>query len=81
MIGPKTLPMRAVPRVCTMNNAARMPTASGTTKRLCRRRRDGEPSTDDSTETAGVMMPSPKSMPAPKMMRNVSHVGAEALRA
>ena len=75
MIGPKTMPIRAVPRLCTRNSADEDADRDRHDERLRVRRRDGEPSTDESTETAGVMMPSPKSMPAPRMIKNVSHVG------
>ena len=59
MIGPNALPMRAVPRFCTANNASRTTTAIGITCGLNTSVAWLRPSNALSTEMAGVMMPSP----------------------
>ena len=59
MIGPNTLPMAPVPRLWMANRATRMPIEMGTTKSEIPETASSVPSTADSTEIAGVIMPSP----------------------
>ena len=59
MTGPNTLPIDPVPRRCTANTPTRMTTASGMTQRSKPEVTTSVPSTADSTEMAGVIMPSP----------------------
>ncbi|MOA22045.1 hypothetical protein D3C78_1425740 [compost metagenome] len=59
VIGPKNLPMPAVPRFCTANRASSTSSVKGRTNwRKCGET-TSRPSTADSTEIAGVMTPSP----------------------
>ncbi len=61
-MGPKKRAMLVVPLAWTMNRATRMPAEIGTTKASIRWPIPGaslRPSIAESTETAGVMMPSP----------------------
>jgi acyl-CoA reductase-like NAD-dependent aldehyde dehydrogenase len=57
--GPKNDATRAVPRDCTVNNATRMITVSGTTYFCSGGAAISKPSTADSTEMAGVISASP----------------------
>ncbi len=57
--GPKTAPMPAVPRFCTRKSPTRMTTVMGTMKGCTLVVATSRPSTAESTEMAGVMMPSP----------------------
>ena len=59
MIGPKTRPMRSVPRFWTRNSATRMPIAIGMTHCSNALVATSKPSTALSTEMAGVIRPSP----------------------
>ena len=59
MIGPKNLPMPAVPRFCTQNSTNRMASVSGITALRNAGETTSSPSTADSTVMAGVMTPSP----------------------
>ena len=59
VMGPKNLPMPAVPRFCTANRQKRMMMVSGITPFLNVGEMTSSPSTADSTEMAGVMTPSP----------------------
>ena len=72
--GPKSIPMRCVPRLCSKNKPARTPTVIGMTNGSAAEVATFRPSTEESTETAGVMTPSPKSIPAPSRIKNVNHV-------
>jgi hypothetical protein len=64
--GPKSRPMPAVPRLCTRKRPSRMTMVSGTTSGSAARVATESPSTAESTEMAGVMVPSPKRSAAPK---------------
>ena len=64
MMGPKTLPIWAVPLLCTRKSTARIATVSGTMKRANAGVATSSPSTAERTLIAGVMMPSPKRSPA-----------------
>ena len=59
VMGPKNLPMPAVPRFCTQNSTNRITSVSGITAFLNAGETTSSPSTADSTEMAGVMTPSP----------------------
>ena len=59
MIGPKALPMPAVPRFCTQNSTNRISSVSGMTSLRNAGETTSSPSTADSTVMAGVMTPSP----------------------
>ena len=65
--GPNSQPTRPVPNRCSANSAIRMPSESGTTR--CDRLglTTLSPPTAEVTEIAGVIIPSPKNRPAPKM--------------
>ena len=57
--GPKNLPTRAVPQRWATRRATRITSEPGTTKALRPGSTISRPSTDDSTEIAGVIMLSP----------------------
>lgn len=59
MMGPKNLPMPAVPRFCTQNSSNKTSKVSGITQDLKPGDTTSRPSTAESTEMAGVMTPSP----------------------
>ena len=59
MMGPKNLPMPAVPCFCTKNRQNRITNVSGITYWAKAGETTSRPSTADSTEMAGVMTPSP----------------------
>ena len=59
VMGPKNLPMPAVPRFCTQNSRNRMISVSGITALVKCGEITSRPSTAESTEMAGVMTPSP----------------------
>ena len=59
MIGPKNLPIPAVPRFCTMNRASSTTKVSGITQDLNAGETTSRPSTAESTEIDGVITPSP----------------------
>jgi len=59
VMGPKNLPMPAVPRFCTRNRHSRMTSVMGMMNRCSAGDMTSIPSTADSTEMAGVMTPSP----------------------
>ena len=59
VMGPKNLPMSAVPRFCIKNRPNRISRVSGITALLKVGETTSRPSTADSTEMAGVMTPSP----------------------
>ena len=59
VMGPKNLPMPAVPRFCTQNSRNRITKVSGITDFLKAGEMISRPSTAESTEMAGVMTPSP----------------------
>ena len=63
--GPKTRPTDSVPRRWTRNNMVMMTAVIGTTYSASDGSTVFRPSTADSTEIAGVMMPSPKNSDAP----------------
>ena len=63
--GPNARPIRPVPLRCTANNPTMMPTVSGTISGSSSGTRPWMPSTAPNTETAGVIIPSPTSSPAP----------------
>jgi len=67
--GPNTRPTFAVPKRCETNSRTRITTDSGTMN--CSRcgAATSMPSTAPSTDTAGVITPSPKNRDAPKMPR------------
>ena len=66
-IGPNTAPIFAVPRYCTRKSATRITTEIGKTAFSKCGETTLSPSTAESTEMAGVMMPSPKNKQAPAM--------------
>ena len=72
MIGPKTLPIFAVPLRCAMKSTVRITKATGTTKRSMLGKATSRPSTAESTEIAGVMTESPKNRAAPKTPRSAT---------
>ena len=57
--GPNTFPIPAVPRLCMRNSAARIPIVSGMMNGLNAGVTTSCPSTALSTDTAGVIIPSP----------------------
>ncbi len=57
--GPNTRPMPPVPLLCTRKSASRMTRAMGSTYGVKSGVATPSPSTAESTETAGVMTPSP----------------------
>ena len=59
VMGPKNLPMPAVPRFCTQNSKNKITSVSGITAFLKAGEMTSRPSTAESTEIAGVMTPSP----------------------
>ena len=59
MTGPKNLPTAPVPKRWMTNNAVRIVSAIGTTSESSDGETTSSPSTADSTEIAGVIMPSP----------------------
>ena len=59
MIGPKNLPMPAVPRFCSRNSKNSTTRVSGMTQDLKAGETTSSPSTAESTEIDGVMTPSP----------------------
>ena len=59
VMGPKNLPMPAVPRFCTQNKPNKITSVSGMTYFLNVGEMTSRPSTADSTEMAGVITPSP----------------------
>ena len=59
VIGPKNLPMPAVPRFCTKNRQNKITKVSGITAFLKAGDTTSRPSTADNTEMAGVITPSP----------------------
>ena len=60
MIGPNRRPTVAVPSRCSMNSTTRIAEAIGTTRCSSDGAATSTPSTADSTEIAGVIMPSPR---------------------
>ena len=66
-MGPKTAPIFAVPRYCTRKSASRITIEIGKTAFSKCGETTLSPSTAESTEIAGVMMPSPKNRQAPAM--------------
>jgi hypothetical protein len=72
--GPNNNPIRCVPRLCSKNSPASTPTVIGTMNGSAPDVATFRPSTDDNTETAGVITPSPNSIPAPTKIKNVSQV-------
>ena len=72
--GPKNLPIVAVPCRCTINSPARIPIDKGTNHWLKMGVAILRPSMAESTEIAGVIIPSPKNSDAPtkpKAIRNI----------
>ena len=67
MIGPKTRPTLWVPRYCIANSTMITATLIGSTYSCNVGAVTSNPSTADSTEIAGVMIPSPKNRHAPTM--------------
>ena len=65
--GPKKRPTVAVPRRCTANSATMITAVIGTIQSSIPGSTVLRPSTEDSTEIAGVIMLSPKNSDAPKM--------------
>ncbi len=59
MMGPKKRPILWLPWLCTANSATRIAMVSGSTRCLSAALSTAMPSTADSTEMAGVSMPSP----------------------
>ena len=59
VMGPKNLPMPAVPRFCTAKRQNSTTSVSGITHSLNAGDTTSRPSTADSTEIAGVITPSP----------------------
>ena len=72
--GPNSQPTAPVPRRWIANSATRMASDIGTTR--CARPGEStfRPSTAEVTEIAGVIMPSPKNRPAPKIPSVISSV-------
>ena len=70
--GPKAVPTRAVPKRCTTKRPMRMTTVSGTTAAEKFGLTSLRPSMAESTEMAGVMMPSPYRSAAPMRPRAMS---------
>ena len=62
--GPNTAPILPAPRDCTKNKPIKMPAVSGTMNRSAAGAATPMPSTAESTEIAGVITPSPNTMPA-----------------
>ncbi len=67
MTGPNSAPTLAVPRFCTKKRRNSTSSATGMTKGLSTGVATSRPSTAESTEIAGVTMPSPKNIAAPRM--------------
>jgi hypothetical protein len=65
--GPKKRPMPPVPKRCAANSAVSTSSDSGTMKRCSPGAATSRPSIAPSTDTAGVMTPSPKKIAVPKM--------------
>ncbi len=65
--GPKSQPTAPVPRRWTRNSPASIPSEMGTTRCESPGAATFRPSTAEVTEMAGVIIPSPKNSPAPKM--------------
>ena len=59
MTGPKAAPIFPVPCRWTMNKPTKMTSAIGTTHEVKPGSTSSRPSTADSTDTAGVIIPSP----------------------
>ena len=59
VIGPKNLPIPAVPCFCRANRPSKMTSVAGITAWVKAGEMTSRPSTADSTEMAGVMTPSP----------------------
>ena len=75
--GPKSRPTLAVPNFWVAKRSTMITAVTGTTKRSKDGSTSSMPSTADSTETAGVIMPSPKKSDAPKMpSAGQDHLGA-----
>ena len=72
MSGPKTLPMRSVPCFCMRNRMIRIRQVPGRMNGPAWSVATSRPSMAESTEMAGVMMPSPYNSAAPKMARVMS---------
>ncbi len=69
--GPNTRPTLAVPFHCMANSMTMTTTQIGRTNRCSSGDVTSRPSTADSTEMAGVIMPSPKNRQAPLMPTRV----------
>jgi hypothetical protein len=65
VIGPKNLPTNAVPCFCIKNNVVTITIAIGTINGSSTLVAIDRPSTAESTEIAGVIIPSPKNSDAP----------------
>ena len=74
MIGPNRRPTVAVPSRCSMNSTTRIAEAIGTTRCSSDGAATSTPSTADSTEIAGVIMPSPRNSDAPKIPSAASSI-------
>ncbi len=72
MTGPNTRPTTAVPSRWARNRMTMITTVMGMTRRDTDGAATLTPSTEDSTEMAGVIMLSPKNSEAPKMPRPAS---------
>ena len=81
MIGPKARPIDPVPRLCERNSAMMTTRAMGSTAALSAGETTSSPATAESTEMAGVIMPSPKNSPAPMMPTMPSAARVESERA
>ena len=77
--GPNSQPTVPVPLRCSMNSATRMATAIGTTRCATPGLATSRPDTAESTEIAGVIMPSPKNSEAPKIPRVTRSVACTSL--
>jgi hypothetical protein len=77
--GPNQRPTLAVPKRCTMNSAVSTSSDSGTTQRCSAGAATSRPSTAPSTDTAGVMTPSPKKIAVPKMPSSSRRRAARAV--
>ena len=65
VIGPKNFPMTAEPCLCTAKRATKIPILIGMMNRSKAGVAMERPSTAESTEIAGVIIPSPKNKEAP----------------
>jgi hypothetical protein len=72
--GPKTVPIFPAPRDCTKNSATRITTVIGTTNACAALVATPIPSTAESTEIAGVITPSPNTIPAAKSSISATNV-------